>query len=163
MFLILGQSPSLLTGLFHPKAPLLQKKSFAYFCASCSDEFWDRLVTFHRKQIFYKFWLEFHGRYRWLQTNNSFITWSFPSWVHLPFHILLLLLPLLCLPLSLLEWFLGKLWFLLKYHFLHVIFWLILIYRKVDFSTGLFSDNGFLADYHSWQSHCLQILSTTDI
>lgn len=93
MFLILGQSPSPLTGLFHLKAPLLQKKSFAYFCASCSDEFWDRLVTFHRKQIFYKFWLEFHGRYRWLQTNNSFITWSFPSWVHLPFRILLLLLP----------------------------------------------------------------------
>lgn len=42
--------------------------------------------------------------------------------------------------LNLLEWFLGRLWFLLKYHFPHVIFLLTLIYRKVNSSTELFSE-----------------------
>lgn len=103
---------------------------FAYSCAfSCPDELWDQPVKFHRKEIFRRFGLTFHWIYRWLKKKKkSFITHSFPFQVHLPFHILFFYcLFRLSLLLFGLEWFLERLWFLLKHPFSHVIFRLILM------------------------------------
>lgn len=92
---VLGQISPLLIGLSHALNPCPSKRSSAYCAFSCPDEFWDQLVKFHSKEIW--FGLRFHWIYRRLKRKKTLLyKHSFPILVHLSFHILLLLLPFWC-------------------------------------------------------------------